>query len=590
MTPDQITLISILVIAIALFLWGKWRFDLVAFGALMATTLCGLIPFKDAFSGFGQPATITVAEVLIISRALKNSGIAELINNHIKRFTKPVSLHIGAMCTVGAFLSSFMNNVGTITLLMPTAIQSSLHVKRSPSFVLMPLSFATILGGLVTLIGTPPNIIIASYRQVHIGQPFNVFDFSYVGLPVALAGVLFVSLVGWRLLPQKTKRRASSKTLFEIEKYLSEATILKDSKVIGETVAQLKKELKNKNLHIVGVVRNNKLSTPSTFRKRLQSQDILIIEGIPESFKEFMNDYGIELFGMNNHSKVFGAQNKKLIEVIISQDSVLINKKVSDFRFYRRFSASLIAVERHKKYNDRLSDLRFQQGDTLLFYGEEEYLNDIPEVLDCIPLAERDIPKPTERRLLLPIAIFACAIGLTAANIFPLQISLGIAVAALVFFGVIPVHELYKEIEWPVIVLIASFIPIGYAFETTGLPELIVQSIFVEHHVFNPLFAIAIFMALTMTLTDVMNNTATSVIMAPVAVKLASQMSINPDALLMAVAVSASCSFLTPIGHQNNVLVMGPGGYQFGDYWRMGLPLEIIILLIATPLIYYFWV
>lgn len=591
MTLDQIVLTGVLFSAFGLFLWGRWRFDIVAFLTLLLVVFAGIVPYNEMFSGFSHPATITVVEVLIISRALRNAGIADLITRHLSHYTKNIPSHITSLSFVGAFLSMFMNNVGAIALMIPTAIHSSWAVKRSPSYVLMPLSFATLLGGLVTLIGTPPNIILSAYRQENLGQAFAMFDFAYVGLPVAVIGIFYVAFIGWRLLPHGVLKSSPSKPLFEIEKYLTELSVEEKSPFIDKTLQELKEAFEGLEVRVVGALRDNAYSPQSAFLKKLQKDDIILVETIPEELGKLSHNFGLELFGSAQQKYGFlETKNKKLYEVIVSEDSFLVGKKVSSVRFFRRFAVSLLAVSRQKHVlRDRLGNLEFQEGDILLFYGDVERLPDIPRDLGCMPLAERELLEPAAQKLWLTLGIFIGALVLTALNIMPIEASFGLAAFLLVVLGMIPLHELYKAVDWPVIVLIGSFITVGKAFETVGLANNIAFHAFKTLSYLHPILLIAVLMAITMTLTDILNNTATAVIMAPLAVTTAQQLGISPDALLMTVAVSSSCSFLTPIGHKNNALVMGPGGYRFGDYWRMGLPLEILILIVATPLIYYFW-
>lgn len=592
MIHNQIILSLLLLTIFILFLWGRWRYDVVAFFALMLATILGLIPINQVFSGFSNPATITVAEVLILSRVLKNSGIAEIFEKSIMPFTKTVFGHLTSISIFGALLSAFMNNVGAIALMMPTTISSAIEKRRSPSLLLMPLSFATILGGMVTAIGTPPNIFIASYRQIKYDQAFSIFDFIYVGLPIVIVGLAFICLLGWRLLPQKVKTRTAAKAAFEIEKYATELTISEKSELIDQTALQAKKIAQKYGVYIVRIVRDNEAILPSRFLKKLQEKDSLIVEGSHDAIGDMVRDCGLYFYATEDeHQKLFDQSNKKILEVLVTDDSLLVHRNVGSVRFQRRFGTSLIALSRQNKtIGRRLDDFKIEAGDILLFYGDADRIDDIPVDLNCIPLAERELSPPVNKTVVLPIIVFTASIILTALNILPIQISFGIAIIFMLLLGSLPLHELYTGINWSVIVLIGSFIPLGIAFENSGLAEVIVSSVLGQAREMHIIFVIAILLAVTMTLTDIINNTATAVIMAPISVDLSQQLGVNPDALLMTVAIAASCSFLTPIGHKNNALVMGPGGYKFGDYWRMGLPLELLILVTATPLIYLFWI
>ncbi|MBU0725768.1 MAG: SLC13 family permease [Alphaproteobacteria bacterium] len=606
MTTEIILICALLVIAMGLFIWGRFRYDIVAFATLMAATALGLVPAADAFLGFGHPATITVAAVLIISRGLSNTGVVDMLAAVIQPASKRVITHIGAFSGTAAVLSAFMNNVGALALMMPAAIQSALAAKRSPALLLMPLSFGAILGGLVTLIGTPPNIIIATYRA-EIGEgAFTMFDFTPVGGIVAVTGIAFIMLIGWRLIP-KERRSASSTEMFDIENYMTEMNVTEKSSIVGKSFHELESEIEEIDAVVIGLARGNRFILSGRRDERLQPGDVLLIEASPEAIGRVSDVLELALPGdkgeaeseeeeeddENVHASAFSrlsAENMTLLEAVVAQNSPLEGRTPALTRMRRRFGVNLLAVSRQgKPYRGRLRSFRFQIGDVLLLQGETDHLPDIVQELGCLPLAPRKLLGASRRLAWATIGIFAGAIIASSFNLIDLTVALGIAAILLVAMGSVRPLEIYESVDWPVIVLLGAMIPVGAALETTGATEFLAQAMVDLTFGAPPVVILALLMVVTMTLSDIMNNAATALVMAPISVGIARTLEVSADPFLMTVAIAASCAFLTPIGHQNNALIMGPGGYKFGDYWRLGLPLEILILIVSLPAILYFW-
>jgi len=589
MTLDQILAVTLLGGALALFVWGRFRYDLVAFSALILAVLIGLVPAREAFLGFGHPAVITVAAVLIISQGLSNSGAVEWLAGRLIPDTKNDLAFIAVFCAVAATLSGFMNNVGALALLMPVAIQAAARSGRSPALILMPLSFASILGGLTTLIGTPPNIIIASYRARERGEPFAMFDFAPVGALTAIAGVLFVAAIGWRLIPKDRLKRKKNQEIFDIEGYVAEVKVPKDSEWIGQTLREVEAAIDAHGAAVLGLIRDNEKIRLDR-RRKIERNDLLVIEANPESMGSIAEDLHVDLVSGGKPIDDLTSDQVSLVEAVVTADSMLNGKTPNDIQFRRRFRLSLLAVSRQgKPSRTRLRDFRFESGDVLLLHGDTDNFPGTLARMGALPLAERDmkISPPSRAGLaagLFGLAILATAIGLTSA-----PVAFSAAIVAYLLTRILNLQEAYEAIDWPIIVLLAALIPIGGALEATGATKLFAQAIVDVSGAFGPVAILILVMVATMTLSDIINNAATAVVMAPIAAGIAKQLNANPDAFLMAVAIGASCAFLTPIGHQNNTLVMGPGGYRFGDYWRVGLPLEILIVALATPLLLLFF-
>ncbi|MGI9406705.1 MAG: SLC13 family permease [Hyphomicrobiaceae bacterium] len=604
MTTDQIILFSLLVCVFGLLIWGRWRYDLVAFGALTVALILGVVDVDNAFSGFGHPATVIIALVLVVSRGLSNSGAIELIAKYVVDASRALWSHIAVMSGVGAALSAVMNNVGALALLMPIDIQAAEKAKRSPALTLMPLSFATILGGLVTLIGTPPNIIIASFRGkmkhpdcpepveqcTRTLEPFSMFDFSPVGLVCAVAGVAFVALIGWRLIPESRSKQDVTKELFKIDAYVAEVMVPEESKIIGKQVRELDELVEDADVAIVGLVRRGKRLPGQARRQEIRAGDILVLEAVAKSIDAFVGETGLKYVGADKHGGPVASGDLSLMEVVVPTNARIEGRSALQLRILNRHGITLLGVSRHgRQIRERVRKLAIEAGDVLLLLGPSERLPEITEWIGGLPLAERGLQVINRQMALLASGIFAVAILLASLGVLYLPVALAAACVAMVLLNIVPLRDIYTTIEWPVIVLLGSMIPIGAALEASGGTSLLAQGI-VDIAAGAPAWVVlTLLMVVTMTLSDVLNNTATTVIAAPIAIDIATKLGVNPDPFLMAVAIAASCAFLTPIGHKNNTLIMGPGGYQFGDYWRMGLPLEVIVIAVAIPMILVVW-
>ncbi len=589
MTYEQAAIFSILVGVMALFIWGRWRHDIVAVIALIAAVILGVVPYREAFLGLGHPATVTVAMVLIISRALSNSGAIDLIAGHVTLSAKRLSLHLAALSGLGAGLSTVMNNVGALALLMPVAIEAAHKAKQSPAVVLMPLSFGSILGGLVTMIGTPPNIIIASFRGKATGAPFGMFDFTPVGAAVALAGLAFIAAVGWRLIPHERRQKLSSRELFDLEDYVSEARVTEESRAVGKTVHEIEALAEDIDAAVVGVIRKGRPGLSMARREPVQAGDLLIIEASPEAIGKFITGLALEVVGVEgSKTNLLRSDDVVLMEAVVPPRSRIERRSADAARLRRRFGVTLLAVSRQgRPIRERLTKLPLKAGDVLLLQGDPDRLPDAIKAIGCLPLAERGLQPGKRRQAGLCVAIFAAAIASATAGLLPFPIALSLAALLMVVLMIVPPREIYESVDWPVIVLLGAMIPVGEALETTGATQLIAGGILSV--TVSPALVLALLMIVTMTLSDVMNNAATAVVTAPIAMGIAASLGVSADPFLMAVAVGASCAFLTPIGHQNNMLIMGPGGYHFGDYWRVGLPLEVIIVAVGLPMILWVW-
>ncbi|MBL4783744.1 MAG: SLC13 family permease [Porticoccaceae bacterium] len=590
MSTDQILIFTILSTTLLLFAWGKYRYDLVALAAMTAVLLSGLVTPNEAFAGFGHAAVITVAAVLIISQALKNAGVVDVVAAYLMPYTSNALLHITLLTGIVTFFSAFMNNVGALALMLPVAIATAKEHSRSPAMVLMPLAFGSILGGMSTMIGTPPNIIIASYRADVTGVAFSMFDFSPIGSVIAVIGVAFISLIGWRLIPKQRFSENPPEQLFEVGGYLTEVKVMPESPLIGIPVNEVE-ALQGDDIGVVGITRGNRHALNTNPNYSLKENDILILRGDPLTLQNKFADANLEF--QSASGKTFDDLTEgdlALTECVITATSPLVERDVA---YLRRRTANSVAViglaHEGRMLRKRLRNHSFKAGDVLLLQSEKAFVNDMLSELNLLPLAERGIQIGQQRRVIIALTIFIGAIALGALNILPMAGAFIFAILIYSVMGFLPGKDIYRDVDWPIIILLGGMIPVGRALEITGATDLIANGIINLTGGLPIYMVLTLILVTTMFLSDIINNAATALVMAPISVGIANQLGVSIDPFLMAVAIGASCAFLTPIGHQSNTLVMGPGGYQFGDYWRMGLPLEIIITIISIPLILSVW-
>lgn len=588
MSTDQIVLFTLFGAVFGLLLWGRYRYDIVAFSALLIGVVLGVVPNDQAFSGFGHPATLVVALVLVVSSGLVRSGAVYLITRTMVDASRGLGAHIALMGAVGGVLSAFMNNVAALALLMPVDIQTARKAGRAAGLSLMPLSFATILGGMVTLIGTPPNIIIASIREESLGAPFSMFDFAPVGGAAAVAGLAFVALIGWRLIPQRETDGAVGN---DASLYVAELTVPDGNKHIGKRVVELTETANKADVAILGLIRDGKRRYGQSRNTVIKAGDALVLEATPEALDEFRSSLDLAMAEAKREDALKAAgDGVEVIELVVPDDARIRGKSAQGVGLAWRQRSVLLGISRQgKRLTQRLRQTKIKTGDILLVLVPRDNGQDVAEWLGCLPLADRGLAVTANEKVWLAIGIFAAAVGAASFGLIYLPIALGLVVVAYVLARIVPVAELYDDINWPVVVLLGSMIPLGAALEQSGGTQLIADALIGLTEGFAPWAVLTILMVVTMTLSDVLNNTATTIVAAPVGIQMAQTLQVSPDPFLMAVAVAASSAFLTPIGHKNNTLILGPGGYGFGDYWRMGLPLEILIVCVTIPTILVFW-
>ncbi|WP_372423028.1 SLC13 family permease [Salinarimonas chemoclinalis] len=588
MTAPQVMILAIIVVAMGLFLWGRWRHDLVAVAALIACVLAGLVPAEAAFTGFGHPAVITVAAVLVLSHGLAASGAIDRVVRRVLHEGAGAWTIVLTMCALTAFMSAFMNNIGALALMMPAALAAARRAEVAPGQILMPLSFASILGGMTTLIGTPPNLIVAGFRAGATGTPFGMFDFAPVGVAVAGAGVLLVVLGSRFLVPNRPRGAGQN---FDIGAYLTEARVPARARAVGMTLKEVEETLAAAEAQVVGLVRDNaRIPAPQNWRS-LREDDILVIEADSKNLPQALAKLGLTLEeDKRTGVRALEAEHTVMAEVVVRPGSPLIGRTAQHLKLRSRHAINLLAISRQGRRSiSRLRQTRLAPGDVLLLQGTPETLADFSAHFDCVPLAERALRFPAKRDAWLATGIMGAAVAATALGILPVEIAFTLAALAFVLGSIVPTRELYTAVEWPVIVLLGALIPVAGAVASTGAADAVARGMMGVIGEGSPVLVLVGLMVMTMCLTDFMNNAATATVMCPIAIGIAKVMGASPDPFLMAVAIGSSCAFLTPIGHQNNTLILGPGGFRFGDYWRLGLPLEIVVLCVGIPMILVVW-
>ena len=611
MTNDQLLILLILLVTVGMFQWGRWRHDMVAAGTLVTCVLTGLVPLNEAFTGFAHPAVITVACVLVLSRGLLTSGAVDALTRAVLPARAGVGINMIALCALGALLSGFMNNVGAMALLMPVAMHLAKRLDLAPGQVLMPLAFGTILGGMTTLIGTPPNLIVSAFRAETGGDNFAMFDFMPVGLAVAVAGVAFVGLIGWRLVPARKQTGIEG---FESGAYNTEVRVPETSKAVGMRLREIEATIGEFDAQIIGLVRHDlRLTAPSAWR-RVRAGDILVVEAQADALTSVLSTLGVkledavqppdkddpstveaggttEILTDNEESAERNDDDEiALMELAVLPGSPLNGRSASDLLLRTRYGLNLLAVSRHgQRLLGRLHSLAFRAGDLLLMQGNPEAILEFAGDNGCVPLAERDLRIPNKRKAWEAGVIMAMAVGSAAFGLLPAEISFSIGVLASMAVGTVPPRSVYNAIDWSVIILLGALIPVAGAMETSGTADLIARFLLNNVAQGHAVGGLTLILIVSMFLSDLMNNTATAAVMCPIAISTAGALGVSADSFLMGVAIGASCAFLTPIGHQNNTMILGPGGFRFGDYWKLGLPLEILVAAISIPLLLLVW-
>lgn len=589
LTLDQALAVTILIGLVALFVWNRLRYDLAALLGLLVAMACGVVPPDRAFAGFSDPVVVIVASALVVSAGVGKSGVIGRTVRNLEPRMRTTGIRVAVLTGSVAVLSAFMKNIGALAIFLPIAIQVARRSGTPASSLLMPMAFGSLIGGLVTLIGTSPNILVSRVRADLTGKPFAMFDFAPVGLGILAAGFAFL-VVGWRLLPGRRQGAATPAAAFDIEPYLSEVRLPAMSPLVGKTVADLE-ALGEGGISVIAIIREADRRYVPAGNWTLFADDILVLQSDPHALKAILSDAGLHLEGAGKGlTKGLPASGIGVVEAVVMTNSPLIAASPAELGLRQRHGVNLLGISRHgDRIATRLRNLRFQAGDVLVLAGSVEAMPETLRGLGCLPLVDRATGLERRRQEYLPLVLLVLAMGSVALNLVPVPAAFFGAAVLIVLFGVLTLQEAYEAIELPILVLLACLIPISDAIGRTGTADLVAEGLAAIAGILPPTGVVTLVLVTAMILTPFLNNAATALIMAPIAASLAQRLGMNADPLLMAVAVGAACDFLTPIGHQCNTLVMGPGGYRFGDYWRLGLPLSVIIVAVGSALIPLVW-
>jgi di/tricarboxylate transporter len=589
MTLQQSLAFAIVAGMMVMFVWGRLRYDMVALLTLLVAVAAGIVPHDKAFSGFSDDIVIIVGSALVVSAAVARSGVIERVLRRYGPYLTRTNTQVIALSGTVALLSAFVKNIGALAMLMPVAFQLARRNNKPVSALLMPMSFAALLGGIVTLVGTSPNVIVSRVREEIVGEPFKMFDFTPVGAGIAIAGLVFLAL-GWRLIPRGRKGVVPMEAAFNLEGYTTEAAIPEESPIAGKTVSALVEAGENE-IEVVTLMRGRDRRNDPNGNTVLKAGDIVILQGEPAALERVVGLEKLKLTRDEKHQKIDAPSDDiGVMEAVITAESDLIDRTPMQARLHDRYDMNLLAVSRAgQRITQRLRSVRLRAGDVVVLQGELSAMPEALGALRLLPLAERDLAIGRGRRSLLPIAVLAAAMLLVAFDKVPIAVAFFGAAVLLVLLRSLTLREAYDSIEWPILIMLGALIPVSDALRSTGGTDLIAGWLAAAAQYLPALGTLALIMVAAMAVTPFLNNAATVLVVAPIAASFAKNLGYSADPFLMAVAIGAACDFLTPIGHQCNTLVMGPGGYRFGDYWRLGLPLSIIVVIVGTALIPLVW-
>lgn len=589
MTFDQGLAFAIIIVMMAFFVWSRHRYDMVAGLALLASVACGLVKPQDAFDGFSDDIVIIVASALVVSKAIAQTGLIELVLQRVSRHMSAAPVQMFVLVATVTVLSAFVKNIGALAIMIPVAFQVAKRSGYSASRFLMPMSFGALLGGLMTQIGTSPNIIVSRLRGEITGEPFSMFDFTPVGASLAVAGIVFL-VAAYRLLPERTRSTASLDEALEIKNYVTEAEITEVSPMVGKTIADLR-ALADGEAKVTAILQPDDRRSIPLPDAILKIGDAVILEGDPHALERVVSRGKLKLESGHRVPEASEPQAEiRSIEAVIGANSPLIGMSAQATALFERFGINLLAVSRTgHRLTDRLGTINLQLGDVVVLQGNVASLPERLRTLDCLPLAARELQLGKARVALLPVLVLAGAMTLTAFELVPVAIAFFGAAVLMVLTRAIALRQVYGAIDWPIIVMLATLIPVSEALRETGGTDLIAGWLSGAASGLPAYGALALILIAAMMVTPFLNNAATVLVMAPIAVSFSEALGYRPEAFLMGVAIGAGCDFLTPIGHQCNTLVMGPGGYRFGDYARLGAPLSLLVIIVAVPLLLLVW-
>ncbi|MDQ0466539.1 di/tricarboxylate transporter [Caulobacter ginsengisoli] len=589
MTTPQILSFGLILGTVAVFAWGRFRYDLVALGALVVGLALGIVPAKKAFDGLSDDITVIIASALIVSAAVARSGAVEVALRPLLGRLPNEKTQAPVLAALTALLSMVTKNVGALAILMPPALQLARRTGSAPSRLLMPMSFAALLGGMVTLVGTSPNIIVSGIRQDILGKPFGMYDYAPVGLILTFAGLAFL-VFGYRLLPAGRKGAETMDAALAASTYVTEAEVPDPWPAGPMTIAELRR-LAGDDIEVTALERGTERRDAPHANSKVEPGDRLVLSGPQEVLNQLIAAARLSLHSDTRPAhRPSRSEDILAVEAVVQAGSSLAGQSARRLAIHSEHGVTLMAVARSgQRLTRRLHDTPIHVGDVLMLQGAESVLPGVLTNLGLLPLAQREVRLGDARWRFLPIIILAAAMILVAMKIVPVAIAFFGAAVLMIASRSLTMREAYQALDAPVLILVAALIPVSETVQSTGGTALIAQGLAHLFHGLPPMAALAATMVVAMAATPFLNNAATVLIIAPVGADLAQRLHLNPDPFLMAVAVGAACDFLTPIGHQCNTLIMAPGGYRFGDYPRLGAPLSVLVVVLGVPLITFFW-
>ncbi len=587
LSTDQLLTFSIIILVIILMLSRIVRYDIVSIFALLLIVLTGVLPAEDALSGLIHPVVLIIISMFIITRALSNSGIIDYVARKLGILDSHPALQVAVLTLIVAIFSAFINNIGALAPIIPIAIHLARRNNLSPSLFLLPLAFGSHLGGYLTLIGTPRNIIVSAFREEAGFGAFNMFDFALVGSGLVVVGIAFLSIVGWRLLPNN--KSSDPEGAFSVENYVTEVAVSERSKLLGEYVNSIKK-ISKRTVSLIALIRDGvTINNPSGYEV-LREGDHLVIKADSVALKDFVEEFRLDLTGEKAIESSTAEEESGSFEAVVTSSSVILGKIWEEIPLVSRYGVNLLAISRTgSKIKTPLSDVRFRSGDIILLHGKKESVQKTISGLSCYPLAERELTLGQKNTIPITLTIFILTILVATFTSAPLGIVFLTSALIMVMTNLVPLKQAYESIQWPVVILIGSMITVGMALNESGGAEIIAYFIVSSADFLSPALMVALILIISMMMSDFISTTISAVTMAPIAIFVALSLGVSPDPFLMAVAVGMTSSFLTPFGHESNALVLEAGNYTSKDYLRVGLPLEILIVITAVPLILYFW-
>ena len=581
MTSSQIEAFLLLGATVAAFAWGRVPYDLVALTALAVGLLIGIVPPQHAFEGFSDDVVIIIAAALVVSAAIARSGVVEAIMRPIAPRLKTTAVQVPVLSAACMGLSMMTKNVGALTVFMPVGLQLCRRNKTPASALLMPMAFSAMLGGIVTMVGTAPNILIAKVRADVSGKPFGLFDFTPVGLTVALAGLVFVSFA-WKLLPRERRAASGMEAAFNLEDYTAEVAVTPHSSMVGRSVAEVE-AVTDGDVQVAMLIRERFRRLPPRAEAVLRANDLLLLRGEPSELESLVERTGLQLAGS-------AADEGRIVEGVVTADSPLVGRTLLQAQLEQRYQISVLAVSRSgQRIQQRLGTVRLRAGDVIVLRSASPQLADNLGELYVLPLANRSIALGRNVRSIWPALVLLMAMALVAFGVLNVAAAFFIAAVVMLLLRTMTMHEAYETIEWHVLILLGALIPVTHALRDTGGTDLLAHILMQAVQGLSGVWALGLVLVITLAVTPFLHNAPTVLIMGPIAATVARQLGYNTDPFLMAVALGAGCDFLSPLGHQCNTLVMGPGGYRFADYPRLGAPLSVLVVVVGLPMLLWVW-